>query len=116
MSENWDSVKKLIGKKERMKDIYTMEADYLANHPGAGYLTEILNLKSFPDYIDYLPEGAIVRKIAVMGYLPQRETGDYSWIGMSQKEYEYFVDRAIELVVRALEKHKIRSHDKRMSK
>ena len=92
-----------------MKDIYTMEADYLANHPGAGYLTEILNLKSFPDYIDYLPEGAIVRKISVMGYLPQRETGDYSWIGMSQKEYEYFVDRAIELVIRALEKHKIRS-------
>lgn len=109
MSENWDSVKKLIGKKERMKDIYTMEADYLANHPGAGYLTEILNLKSFPDYIDYLPEGAIVRKIAVVGYLPQRETGDYSWIGMSQEEYEYFVDRAIELVIRALEKHKIRS-------
>lgn len=66
MAENWDSVKLLINRKERMKDIYTIEAEYLEKHSSSGYMTEILNLKVFPDYIDYLPQGAIVRKIGVM--------------------------------------------------
>lgn len=68
MDETWDSVKRLIPKKDRMRAIYAMEAEYLNNHPNSGYLTEILPLKSFPDYIDYLPKGCIVRKIGVMGY------------------------------------------------
>jgi len=73
MPENWDSVKKLIHKNDRMKDIYTIEAEYLEKNPDSGYLSYIMKLKEFPDYIDYLPKGAIVRKIGVMGYLPKKQ-------------------------------------------
>lgn len=101
MPENWDSVKRLIAKEDRMKDIYGFEAEYLDRHPESGYFTEILNLKSFTDYINYLPAGAIVRKIGVMGYLPGGEVSKYPWVGMTREEYGSFVDRAVRLVAEA---------------
>ena len=99
MPEDWDSVKKLINKSERMKDIYTIEAEYLENNSKSGYLTEILGLSTFPDYIDYLPEGAIVRKIGVMGYLPKKEEGTFPFVVMTREEYETFLDVATEKVI-----------------
>ena len=105
MPENWDSVKRLINKHERMKDISTIEAEYLEEHPKSGYFTEIMNLKSFPDYIDYLPERAIVRKIGVMGYLPVKEESRYPYIGMTREEYLSIVDSSVELVAEAVKKH-----------
>ena len=102
MSENWDTVKSLISKSERLKDIYTMEAEYLEMHPDSGYLTEILELKSFPDYIDYLPKGAIVRKIGVMGYFPKKELGTYPFVAMTREEYFTFLDAATEQIVRGI--------------
>lgn len=102
MPENWDTVKKLININERMKDIYTIEAEYLEGHPNSGYLTEIMGLKSFPDYIDYLPTGAIVRKISVMGYLPKKELGIYPFVAMTREEYLTFIKNATEQVVQGI--------------
>ncbi len=101
MPENWDSVKRLLNQNDRMKDIYSIEAEYLQQHPESGYFTEILKLSDFPNYIDYFPEGAIVRKIGVMGYIPQREVSEYSYLAISEDEYKCFVNRAAELVVEA---------------
>ena len=106
MEETWDSVKVLIKGKERMKDIYSMEKDYLDSHPESGYLTDIIDLEEFPDYIDYLPKGAIVRKVKVMGYMPQKEVGQYPYIGMSEDEYCNFVSKATQMVIEAIEKYK----------
>lgn len=103
MPENWDSVKSLIKGKERMKDIDSIEADYLKKHPESGYFTEILELTDFPDYIDYLPDGAIVRKIKIMGYIPERQVSEYPYIAISEEEYGQFVDEAVKLTIRALE-------------
>ena len=102
MPENWDSIKKVINKNERMKDIYTIEAEYLNQHPDSGYLTEILGLQKFPDYIDYLPKGAIVRKINVMGYIPKKELGEFSFIAMTREEYSIFLDEAIKQIIRGI--------------
>lgn len=102
MQENWDSVKVLINRKELMKDIYSIENEYLEKHPDSGYLTEIIGLKSFPDYIDYLPNGAIVRKINIMGYIPQKEMGEYPYMGISREEYTLFLNQATELVIEAI--------------
>ena len=96
MDETWDSVKRLIPKKDRMREIYAMEDEY---HPNSGYLTEILPLKSFPDYIDYLPQGCIVRKIGVMGYLPEPDKSINKFITMSKDEYANFVEDTIQLVI-----------------
>lgn len=102
MPKNWDSVKKLINRNERMKDIYTIEAEYLDKHPDSSYLTEILELDTFPDYIDYLPKGAIVRKISVMGYLPQKEFGAFPFVAMTREEYSTFIDAATEQIIRGI--------------
>ena len=90
MEESWDNAKKLIPKRVWVGHIYSLEAEYLNAHPGSGYLTEILPLKDFPDYIDYLPAGAIVRKIGVMGYLPKINENLIDWIAISREEcYRY---------------------------
>lgn len=99
---DWDSVKKLISKNERMHEIYSMEAEYLRANPTSGYLTEILPLKEFPDYIDYLPHECIVRKINVMGYLPEMDENLNNPISMSREEFNYFVDNTAELVMSKL--------------
>ena len=102
MPKTWDSVRKLISRNERMRDIYTIEAEYLDEHPNCGYLTEILHLKFFPDYIDYLPKGAIVRKIEVMGYLPKHQSGDFPFVAMSKEEYSTFLTNATEQIIRGI--------------
>ena len=102
LPETWDSVKMLINGRERMGDIYSIEREYLDTHPDSGYLTEIIGLETFPDYIDYLPKNAIPRKIKVMGYMPQKTVTTYPYIGMSKEEYMSFLDSATELVVNAI--------------
>lgn len=107
MPENWDSVKKLINKNERMKDIYSIEAEYLEKKPNSGYLTEIIGLNSFPNYIDYLPEGAIVRKVNVMGYLPKKELGIYPFIAITKEEYSKFLCSVTNEVIRKIDEKSI---------
>ena len=102
MEENFDSAKILIGKKERMADISTIEAEYLEAHPDSGFLTEIVPLKDFPDYIDYLPHGAIVRKIGVMGQNPKEEASPHPFILMTREEYETFINNAVLLAVKGI--------------
>ena len=99
MEGTWDSIKRLVPKRDRMQEIYSMEAKYIRDNPNTGYLTEILPLKEFPDYIDYLPAGAVVRKIGVMGYLPNVEDFTVKYITMSQEEYAAFVKDTICLIL-----------------
>lgn len=100
--EDWDSVKKLISKNERIHEIYSMEAEYLRDNPNSGYLTEIIPLKEFPDYIDYLPHGCIVRKIGVMGYLPELDENLVNPISISREEFNSFTDNTASLVISKL--------------
>lgn len=106
MKETWDSVKVLVKGRERMKDIYAIENEYLELHPESGYLTDIIGLTEFPDYVDYLPKGAIARKVKVMGYIPKKEVSQYPYIVMSVEEYDYFIDTATRLVVEAIKKYR----------
>lgn len=106
MPATWDSIKKLINGRERNRDVYTLECEYLDSHPDSGYLTEILGLESFPDYLDYLPAGAIPRKVRIMGGMPRKSVGEYTWIAMSREEYLSFIDRATELAVNAIRLHR----------
>ena len=78
-----------------------MEAQYLSMYPASGYLTEILPLKDFPDYIDYLPKGSIVRKIGVMGYLPNADESIH-YIAISPAEYTAFVNSTVQLAAKQL--------------
>lgn len=99
---NWDTVKKFIPYQERLHEIYTMEAEYLRDNPTSGYLTEILPLTEFPDYIDYLPHGCIVYKIGLMGYIPEIDENLINPISMSREEFIFFVNHTTSLVVSKL--------------
>lgn len=101
MEETWDSVKKLIPANVRQREIHTIEARYLAIHPSSSYLTEILPLKDFPDYIDYLPQGSIVRKIGVMGYLPQADES-IRYTAISPDEYAAYVNSTVQFAANQL--------------
>lgn len=105
--EDWDSVRKVIPKEIRMNEIYTMEAEYLNEHPDSGYLTEIVPLKEFPDYIDYLPHGSIVRKIKIMGQIPKVDDSVVNPVSISREEYHSFVEHTVNLVLCKLKEKKI---------
>lgn len=96
--EDWDSVKKLIPRDLRDKEMYTLEAEELRENPDSGFLTEIIPLKEFPDYIDYLPHGCIVRKIGIMGWIPEVDESITKFMAMSREEYKTFLDETAELV------------------
>ncbi len=102
MPPTWDSIKQLIDRSQRYCEIATLERDYLDATPTSGYLTEIMGLTTFPDYLDFLPQGAIARKVAVMGILPERKLTPYAGIAMSKKEYFDFVHRAAALVTEGI--------------
>lgn len=98
MEQSWDSIRQLVPKEKIMCEIYEMEAEYLHDHPKSGYFTEILALKKFPDYIDYLPSGCIVRKIGVMGYIPEMNDKGMDFITISKEELLSFVGSTTELL------------------
>ena len=97
--EDWDSVRKVIPRNTRMNEIFTMEAEYLKEHPNSGYLTEIIPLKEFPDYIDYLPHGCIARKIRIMGQIPKVDESIVNPISISKEEYDLFVNNVVKLIL-----------------
>lgn len=105
--EDWDTVKKLISKEERFNEIYAFEAEYLNENPSSGYLTEIAALKDFPDYIDYLPQGCIVRKIGVMGHVPEMRKNPNEAICLSREEYRSFIEDTATLVIRKFIRNEI---------
>ena len=99
MEETWDAIKMLIPKEERIRQIHAIEWEYLRDHPNSGYLTEILPLKTFPDYIDYLPAGAIVRKIGVMGYLPKPDELGVPFLAITREEYQSYVSDTTQKII-----------------
>jgi len=98
LPETWDSVKRLVPRDDRMREIGLIESEYLNSNPRSGYLTEILPLQSFPDYIDYLPPGSIVRKIGVMGSIPSIERETVRFFSITPDEYEAYVRRTVQLI------------------
>ncbi len=114
LEETWDNFKKLFpDRRDRMRDFYVVEREYLDEHPDSGYFTEIRDLDDFPDYIDYLPEGAIPAKIRMMYYMPTLEEGKYPFVGFSREECAAFLDRSVDLAVRAIEETRSLMDNKR---
>lgn len=103
MARTWDSVKIIVPKKERFREIYSIEGEYLRRNPTSGYYTEILTLKEFPDYIDYLPHGAIVRKIPKMTVREESLQAIEKYISITKTEVEAFVAEAVAIVTRKIE-------------
>lgn len=103
MAKNWDSAKIIISKKDRLREIYSIEGEYLRQNPTSGYITEILPLKDFPDYIDYLPHGAIVLKIPKMTVKEESLQPIERYISITPDEVKAFAADAAAIVTRKIE-------------
>ncbi len=101
--EDWDSIKRLFPKDDRMKDLYYLEWEYLNSHPDSGWYTEIKGLEKFPDYIDYLPKGSIPKKIKMMYYKPLCEKSMYPFVAFSREEYMEVIENSINLDSEAIQ-------------
>lgn len=96
MPKDYDTIRSL-GREFRTRDIILLEDEYLWTHPDSIYFTILRRTTEFPDYIDYLPHGAIVRKIGVM----TREPGDAPadrLLFLSREEYDGYIRRTCEIV------------------
>ncbi|MBQ7983445.1 MAG: zinc dependent phospholipase C family protein [Clostridia bacterium] len=96
------TLKNALGKARFPAEIAYHESRYLAQHPDASYFTVLLPVDRFPDYLDFLPPGAIARKISVMvrPLPPQEEM--ISPVLFTHDEYCAFLDRTSELLLRRI--------------
>ena len=88
MPETFDTVKALWPKQRRMAEVEALESEYLHAHPESGYWTVLQTVKTFPDYLDFLPRGAIVRKIGVMGGVPPKPVGETEPVFFTRQEVD----------------------------
>lgn len=100
--QTWDSVKILMPKPERLREIAALEAEYLNKNPNSAFFTEILALKTFPRYLDFLPEKAIERKISVMAVVPERTGALHSLISISEEEYAAYLRDTSEFITESI--------------
>lgn len=98
LPESFDAVKRVFDKKERMRDILQLEYEYLCAYPQSSYINVLMSLKEFPDYMDILPKGAIVRKMGVMATMPE-PVADAAFVFFTREEYKSFVDETCESIV-----------------
>ena len=104
--ETFDSAKRLVDKPRRNAAVIALENEYLYVHPETAYRTVLQTLQDFPDYLDFLPKGAILRKIGLMS-IPERFEGEIEEIFFTREEMDgYIADTCAEIIRRIADKHK----------
>jgi len=96
--DDFDAVKRVFSKRERLRDVDAIEYEYLEKNPQSGYLTVLRKLEYFPDYMDIFPKGAYVRKAKVMALLPDKVINP-EYVFFSRDEYFGFVEAACEAIM-----------------
>lgn len=94
---DFDEVKRVFSKRERLRDVDAMEYEYLQKRTQSGYLTVLRTLEDFPDYLENFPKGAIVRKMGVMAVLPQ-PVENPEFVFITREEYRAFVEETVKAV------------------
>ena len=97
---SWENIKRIFGRKRVFAGLIALENEYLYAHPETAYLTVLQTVKDFPDYLDYLPRGAILRKIGVMGTVPEKPTGEIEQIFFTRTEMDGYISRTCEEIIR----------------
>jgi hypothetical protein len=101
-SEDFDTLKKIFEKNRVFYDIKVQETNYLKSNPTSGYNTVLQNLEEFPDYLDFFPQGAIIRKIRIMANKPDNDSSEYEFLFFSKQEFEEFIYETSNMVYRLI--------------
>ena len=98
---DYDEIKRVFSKKERLRDVAAMEYEYLQKYPQSGYLTVLRVLSDFPDYLENFPKGAVVRKMGVMATLPEA-VKDAEFVFITREEYDQYVRGTVSAICEKL--------------
>lgn len=102
--DNFDTLKQVFGKQTLLTDVYVQDLIYIKNNPESKYNTVIKRVNQFPDYIDYLPKGAIMRKIGIVTKMFELDEHRNEFIYFTEKEMNNFVDETSTLVYNLISK------------
>ncbi|MGL1893634.1 MAG: zinc dependent phospholipase C family protein [Spirochaetaceae bacterium] len=75
------------------KDWYDLDHLYFRNNPESIFYTIFKHIEDFPDYIDYYPEGAVIRQVKYITnfYLKTVENLDREYLYLDEEEMNLFV-------------------------
>ena len=102
LSEDFDTLKEVFGRKRIGRDVIAQEEDYLLKTPESRYTTVLKAVRDFPNYIDYFPQGAIVRKIEIMAQEDLSAHNMEDLIFYPQDEFNEFIKTTSELIYRLI--------------
>lgn len=92
LPEEYEVVKQVFGRKCFLNDAAEIEHRYIAKNAHNSYNEIVRKTTNFPDYLDFLPAGAIARKIKIMAYEPPEAVEEKKLIFLTEEEYRQFVD------------------------
>ena len=93
--KTYDTLKTVFGNTGLMQDLSYLEYLYLSSDSNHPYHTVLRKVTAFPDYLPFLPTGAIVRKIKIMAH-PITDIPKTQLLFFSKEEYAYFLDAVCE--------------------
>lgn len=103
--EEFDTLKAALGRKRMEDELRCIEKNWLDNDPANLYECVLMSVTEFPDYLDYLPHGAVTRKISGMrnshGEIAMPET----FVFYTAEEIGMFIDKAAQSVYKHLTRH-----------
>ena len=98
--QDFDTLKKVFGSRNIFKDIEILENYYIRLNPESTYNSTLRKTKDFKDYLDFLPKGAIPRKIKIMAYEPRyiENIEDIEFYFFSREEFDTFVKETSDII------------------
>lgn len=106
ISPSWKNAKQIIPFQCRKNDMDLFEKELLEKYPDSPFLTLLPFIDSFPDYVPFLPPGAISRKLKVMVKVPA-PSSDMPFSGMliSKDEYFNYIDQSLAHCIYSIQSH-----------
>lgn len=95
VDENFDVIKQAYGKDRVFRDIDHYEQIYLTTNEAASYLRVLQHVEDFPDYLSYLPQGAISRKIKLLVSSGDLEDVHEERVFFPKEEYDIFIEDTV---------------------
>lgn len=105
VTHNFDTIKRVFGKNNVFYDIYQQEMNYLHEHPECRLNTVLGKIDAFPKYIDYLPEGAIVRKLKTITNYPCNNEKRTDFVFFSEDEINGFIEVVSQRIIVKINEH-----------
>ncbi len=96
------SIKNTFGKRCFLDDVVDIEQRYIIENPENTYNGILRKTTEIPEYLDFLPQGAIVRKINIMAYEPPAEAEEREHIFYTAEEYKRFITDMTELICKLI--------------